>query len=96
METGQGAVGSSSLTVPKFEESRFKLFPPLLLCRGTNDRYIKGTNRNKDVYSLTLTDIYPYDPARYVPIIESLDKEILKIWASIRCLVQDIDEPRIK
>jgi hypothetical protein len=96
MESGQGAVASSSVTVPESIDSGFILFPPLLLIPEKDGRYIKSKYNDRKDMALSLSEIYHYDPTHYVPVVKELDKEISKICASVRCLARGITDPKIQ
>jgi hypothetical protein len=84
-ETGRGAVASSSVIVPKNGNEGIKLYPPLLL---------KEAEEATNLWESSVA--YPYDPNRYVPVIEGLGPDTTTLWAAVRCSILDAQTPDIK
>jgi len=95
LKTGQGAVASSSITIPAGQDAGFKLYPPLLLIPENKALYIKGEEKDKKATDLSLSDIFPFDTTLYAPLVKELDKDTTKITAVIRCFPGGITEPEI-
>lgn len=96
LKTGQGAVASSSLTLPTGQDSGFRLYPPLLLVPENNALYIKVEEKDKKAADLSLSDIYHFDSTQYAPVVKDIDKKIIKMRAVVRCFIAGIIEPKIQ
>jgi VWFA-related protein len=95
LKTGQGAVASSSITIPAGKDSGFKLYPPLLLVPENKALYIKGEEKDRKSTDLSLSDIFPFDTTQYAPVVKELDGDTTKIIAVLRCISGGITEPEI-
>jgi len=96
LETGKGAVASSSVFISEAPESGVILYPPLLLVPEKNASYLKelSTKKNEEQgKSTNLFDIYPFDPNQYSPLVKELNKGISKLLAVMRYTIIDIQEP---
>ncbi|HDZ24997.1 MAG TPA: VWA domain-containing protein [Candidatus Aminicenantes bacterium] len=96
LETGKGAVASSSVFISEAPESGVILYPPLLLVPEKNASYLKelSTKKNEEQgKSTNLFDIYPFDPNQYSPLVKELNKGISKLLAVMRYTIIDIREP---
>ena len=91
LETGKGAVASSSVTIPEKPDSGLKLYPPLLLTPKKNAYYLKSEKER-----LSLSDIYPFNSTQYSPVVRELSPQTSKLLAVVRCLVINISHPEIK
>lgn len=85
LDTGRGAVSSSSVTIPENLKSGIKLYPPLLLKVERDAFYLKGP-----------PPVYPFDKTQYSPLIEEFKRGISRLLAVVRCSVSDIRKPDIK
>jgi hypothetical protein len=92
-ETGQGAVASAAVIVPESRSEGIELFPPLLLRSQEGASYIRALGEKKEKGAISLTDVYPYDLAKYVPVLEAFDRGITRIRIVVRCLRKDISGP---
>lgn len=99
LESGKGAVASSSLIIPKIPDSGLSLYSPLLLIPKKNVFYInataKGKKEGEDEYS-ALVSIYPFDTTQYAPLVGELKKETPRLLVLIRCSIFDIPQSEIK
>lgn len=99
LESGKGAIASSSLIIPKIPDSGLSLYPPLLLIPKKNVFYInataKGKKEGEDEYS-ALENIYPFDTTQYAPLVGELKKETSRLLVLIRCSIFDIPQSEIK
>lgn len=71
LETGQGAVGSSSVIIPERPVRGIRLSPPLLLVHEKNALYVKGyvpEKNGKDEY-FSLADYFHFDSTQYSPFL---------------------------
>jgi len=98
LETGKGAVASSSVDIPEPLDSGMRLYPPLLLIPEGDVYYIKASKKQKKETGsepLSLINIYPFLSREYSPFVGDLDQGISKLLAAVRCSVVDIQEPEI-
>jgi len=87
LETGKGAVASSSVNIPEPKDSGRRLFPPLLLSPKKDVYYINASKAQKKEAGkepLSLINIYPFLSREYSPLIDNLDKETSKLLAVLR------------
>ena len=87
LETGKGAVASSSVNIPELKDSGRRLFPPLLLSPKKDVYYINASKAQKKETGkepLSLINIYPFLSREYSPLIDNLDKETSKLLAVLR------------
>jgi len=99
LETGKGAVASSSIEIPEELDSGIRLYPPLLLIPERKAFYLKTSKAKKKGTGselLSLIDIYPFLSNKYSPVVEELDRRTSKLLAVMRCSVVDIQEPDVE
>ena len=99
LETGKGAVASSSVVIPASSGSGLNLSPPLLLIPGKKANYIKLTKPQKkgtESQSASLMSAFPFDSTKYTPVVEELDQGISKLLAVLRSSIIDIQEPEVE
>jgi len=99
LETGKGAVASSSAIVPESPDSGIMLYPPLLLIPEKNAFYLKGSatkKKEKKGKQISLLDIYPFPYTQYSPLVEGLNQGISKLLAVVRCSTFNIQQPEIR
>ncbi len=85
LETGKGAVGSAAVSVPGAPGAEIKLYPPLLLKEQRGSFYLRNP------YS-----VYPFDTARYSPVMGQIEKGTKSLFAVLRCSFSGIQDPEIK
>jgi len=85
LETGRGAVASSSAKVPKDLDYGVLLYPPLLLKQEKGAFYLKSPSM-----------VFPFDSSQYSPLIEELDQGTNSVLAVVRCSLSGIQQPDIK
>ena len=85
LETGRGAVASSSAKVPKGLDYGIQLYPPLLLKPEKGAFYLKSPSM-----------VFPFDSSKYSPLIEELDQGTNSVLAVVRCSFSGIQQPDIK
>jgi len=98
LETGKGAVASSSVIISEAPDSGLILYPPLLLKPEKNAFYLKGSATGKKGgkgKQITLLDIYPFDSSQYSPLVEDLNQKNPKLLAVVRYSIIDIKEPEV-
>jgi VWFA-related protein len=96
MTTGKGARGSSHITAPEESQSGLILFPFLLLKSGTGSSIPEdeGGTRN-ETKGVRLSDVYPFDRAKYCPVIGTVERTNLSLFALVRCQVAGPIRPEI-
>ncbi|MCK4645979.1 MAG: VWA domain-containing protein [Candidatus Aminicenantes bacterium] len=95
IKTGKGAVASSPVVIPEASGPGIKLFPPLLLIPEKQAVYLKLSRDQKkgtEKKSLSLKDIYSFLPNNFSPLVEEVDRGILKLPAVLRLSIVDIQE----
>lgn len=85
LETGRGAVASSSVMVPESPDYGIKLYPPLLLKPEKGALYLKSPPA-----------VYPFDKTQYSPFVGELDQGTNSVLAVARCSFSGIQQPDIK
>ncbi len=84
LETGRGAVASSSVEIPKSPDSGIHLYPPLLL------------KPEKDAFYLKKPSPYSFDSSQYSPLIEEWALDTDRLQAVVRCSFSGIPQPDIE
>jgi hypothetical protein len=98
-KTGKGAVASSSVVIPETSGPEIKLFPPLLLIPEKQAVYLKLSKDQKkrtEKESLSIKNIYSFLPNNYSPLVEEVDRGILKLLAVLRLSIVDVQESEIE
>jgi VWFA-related protein len=85
LETGRGAVASSSVIIPRNPDSGIKLDEPLLLKPEKNAFYLKKPS-----------PVYSFPAAQYSPVIDGLEQGKKSLQAVVRCSFFGIEKPEIK
>ena len=94
MVTGRGARGSYSINAPDKPGSGMILFPMLLLKPGCGTSMIEEENSTKgETEQVRLSDIYPFDRTQYCPIIGTLERTNIRLFAMVRCQVAGPTRP---
>ena len=99
LETGKGAVASSSLTIPEIQASGISLSPPFILIPDKVSFYLRTSKPEKEKPGdepLSLIKIYPFLSNKHSPLIEELEEGTPKLLAIIPCAVANIEEPDIQ
>jgi len=96
LETGKGAVGSSSVIIPEVSASGLKLYPPLLLVASKNAYYLEASPAaKKGEKKRGLPSIYPFPEDEYSPLVEGLPQGTEKVLAVVRCQAYGLTQPEI-
>jgi len=98
LETGKGAVASSTVVIPESPDSGLRLYPPFLLITGKEAFYLKASKLQKgetEENPLSLINIYPSLSGEYLPLVEVLDKGISKILAAVQYKIVNIPAPEV-
>ncbi len=99
LETGDGALASSTVDIPEKLDSGLRLYPPLLLIPEKEAVYLKASREEKKKTkseSLSIADIYPFLSNRHSPLVDVLEKGSSKLLAVVRCSHREIDEPKVE
>lgn len=85
LQTGKGAVASSSIKIPENPDYGLQLDTPLLLKRERNASYLQK-----------LSPVYPFDSSLYSPLVGELERGTKRIFAVLRCSILGIQQPDIQ
>ncbi len=85
LETGRGAVASSTAKVQKSPDSDIQLYSPLLLKPEKNAYHLKKPS-----------PAYSFDSTQYSPLVEELEQGTDRVLAVVRCSFFGIQRPDIK
>jgi VWFA-related protein len=85
LETGRGAVASSSVEIPKSPDSGIQLYPPLLLKQEKKAFYLKEPSV-----------AHSFDTRQYSPLVEEMEQGTDRILAVARCSFTDIKAPNVQ
>jgi VWFA-related protein len=94
LDTGNTAVASAQAYVVKKAYIGLSLHSPLLLVPESNFAYLEGAGARRKA-GLAWNDAYPYDRARYSPMIGAAAQKTAKLFAVIPCSVTGIVLPNI-
>jgi hypothetical protein len=94
LDTGNAAVASAQAYVVKKANIGLSLHSPLLLAPESNFAYLEASGSRRKA-GLTWNDAYPYDRARYSPMIGAAAQKTAKLFAVIPCSVTGIVLPNI-
>jgi VWFA-related protein len=83
LETGRGAKAASQAIIQEKQDSKFKLWPPLLLKPEQNVIFLNNPPR-----------IYPFDKNQYSPLLEDLSRGTSKLLLVLPCSADGIEDPR--
>jgi len=93
LDTGTAAVAYGRASVPAKTAKALSLYSPFLLIQGSNFAYLEGTAKKKD--SATWKELYPYDRARYSPLMGGLQRGTSIFYAVAPCMISGIGKPNI-
>jgi len=93
LDTGTAAVAYGRASVPAKSAKAISLWSPFLLIQGSNFAYLEGAAKKKD--TAAWKGIYPYDRARYSPLMGGLARGTSQFYAVAPCLVAGIGKPNI-
>jgi len=85
LETGRGAVASTSVIVPKGPDYGIKLYAPLLLKPEKSAFYLNEPSA-----------VYPFDSSQYSPLVGELDQGKNHLLVVVRCAFFGIQQPEIQ
>jgi len=98
LTTGKGAVGSSTVTIPDYQDSGFILFTPLILLPEKKSHFLRLSMVEEEAQEkddVSLKHIYPFPSNEYSPLIDELDPQKSRISAVLRYTVINIQKPEI-
>jgi len=98
LETGAAAVGGTTISIPEISPD-IRLLQPLFLRSAQNARYIsqgapRGMGKNAGMGAVSTT--LGYDPALYVPSLESKFAKGSENWAVVPCACPEGSKGKIK
>jgi len=98
LETGAAAVGGTTISIPEASPG-IRILPPLFLCPAQNARYIsqgvpRGMAKNTGIGAISAT--LGYDPARFIPYLETKFAKGSEIWAVVLCASPEGSGEKIK
>ena len=87
LDDGRAAVGSCSIDVASPQTGGPALFPPLLLVRGPEARYLNVAPQAKGSgeQGLSISRIFPFPAKEYVPLVGALEQRTTSLFATLRC-----------
>jgi len=94
LESGKAAVASAPARVAKPATVGLSLHTPLLLVAGSNFAYLEAAP-SKTRSKLGWGECYPFDRARYSPLVAVAPAGTAKIYASLPCSVTGLVAPDI-
>ncbi len=96
MDNGSGAVGRYTVEIPEIPEEGLQLFPPLLLAPGKSGLFVRGYVPDTVISDFPLLDCFPFDPAKYSPIVGGIPEDTPSILALIHCSIKNLANPRVR
>ena len=87
LESGRGAMASSSVSLPELRTGRLQLFPPLLLKEERDSLYLQVSRRPAE---------FPFDRTKYTPLLEDLEAGTPCLYALIHCSGGGLEKPEIR
>jgi hypothetical protein len=94
LETGKSARGSVKVKLTQPSKIGLVSYPSLLLVSHSNPLYLKGQKKGQED-SFSLSDFYPFDQNKYVPLIGNLKKAVDSLTAFLRYSYPRISAPDI-
>ncbi len=87
LDDGKAAVGACSVEIPESAASELSLYPPLLLTAGEQAQYLHISAQEKAgaAKEASISEIYPYPPKEFSPLIGELEHGTATICAAVRC-----------
>ena len=99
LNTGKGAVGSTSVIIPEPLDSGIKLSPPLILIPEKEGFYLRASKvMEKEVQTepVSLINIYPYLSNQYSALVQDLEQGKNRLLGMLRCSIAHIEKPNIE
>jgi hypothetical protein len=94
LDTGDAAIASARVNIAKTAPVGLSLHSPLLLVPGSNFAYLEDSGTKKEE-AASWKEVYPYDRAKYSPVIGEAPKGASKLNAIVPCSVTGIVLPSI-
>jgi len=84
--SGKSAIGTVSVEVPEFMESKLNVYPPFLLIPEKESFYLKAVKEEKgrEIETLSLNELYPYLSSRHSPLVKEVDRSVKNLLAVLR------------
>jgi VWFA-related protein len=98
LENGKGAVGACAVEIPESAASELKLYPPLLLIARDRAQYLHVSAQEKvsATKEVSISEIYPFPPKEFSPLIGELEQGAATFCAAVRCLRPGAREPEMQ
>jgi VWFA-related protein len=98
LENGNAAVAACSVEIPESAVSDLKLYPPLLLVAGEQVHYlhVSGQEKAGAAKEASISEIYPFPPKEFSPLIGELEHGTTTLGAAVRCQRMGAKEPEIQ
>jgi VWFA-related protein len=98
LDNGKAAVGACSVEIPESAVSELKLYPPLLLIAGEQAQYLHVAAQEKAgaIKELSLSEVYPFPPKEFSPLIGELEHGAKLLCAATRCDCTGCQQPVIQ
>jgi hypothetical protein len=94
LEASDAAVGSAQVEIPEHAGGGLRLHTPLLLVPEGRLAYLENAGTKK-AEAASWTEAYPYDRAKYSPVIGEVSEGTTKIYGLVPCLEADMILPDI-
>jgi len=98
LETGKGAVASTSVSIPESLDSGIRIYTPLLLIPEKKATYIGITKASKEKteseYS-SLANTYYFLSNKNSPLLDELDRGTSTLLGIVLCSIFNIQEPEV-
>jgi VWFA-related protein len=98
LETGKGAVASTSIVIPKRFNDGLKLYSPLVLIPGKKGTYLNGSSAEKGEgrdQPYSLVDFYPFDPEQYAPLVNEISQDTAKLLVLLPSSIIHFEKPKV-
>ncbi len=89
LDDGRTAVGSCVIEVAAPSTEGPMMFPPLLLVRGAEARYLNLASipgQGTEPAGFSLSRIFPFPAKAYVPLVGALEPSATSLFATLRCV----------
>ncbi len=99
LNTGKGAVGTTSVIIPEPLGTGIKLSPPLILIPENEGFYLRASKVMEEKAQTepeSLINIYPFLSNQYSPLVQDLEKGKTRLLGVLRCYLAAIEEPSVE
>jgi hypothetical protein len=94
LDTGDAAIASARINIARKAPVGLSLYSPLLLVQGSNFAYLEEAGTKKEE-ATSWKELYPYDRAKYSPVIGEAPKGTSKLYAIVPCSITGFVLPSI-